>query len=207
MARITIFRAAGILVVALLCGTEVQFATGITTTDVPTTTSILTTGPTTAPIPTTTGPTTAPIPTTTGPTTATKPTTTAAATTVNSTTEPTNTTTGNMTTALSNMTTTINNMTTTITNMTTSSGGTTSVPKAQWQVKDKDGKLCILMDFGGTITEVTRKNTVNIPPDAHVSGNCSSPSHSAFFLYFSEGSGLSEQIWSDLRHKRELFRA
>ncbi|XP_041483003.1 lysosome-associated membrane glycoprotein 3-like isoform X2 [Lytechinus variegatus] len=197
MARINI-----VFVVALLCGTEVSLATGITNTDGPTTTPIsTTTGPTSTPTPTTTGPTTTTKPTTT------KPTTTAAATTVNSTTEPTIATTSNMTTAISNMTTTISNMTTalsnmttiisnmtTTTSMTTPSGGTTSAPKAQWQVKDEDGKLCILMNFGGTIM-VTRSYTVKIPPDAHVSGNCSSPSHSAFFLYFSEGSGLSIQYW------------
>ncbi|XP_041483001.1 A-agglutinin anchorage subunit-like [Lytechinus variegatus] len=206
MDRISISRAAGILVVALLCGTEVRLATGITNTD----------GPTTTPISTTTGPTSTPTPTTTGPTTTTKPTTTkptttmttAAATTVNSTTETTIATTSNMTTAISNMTTTISNMTTvlsnmttiisnmtTTTSMTTPSGGTTSAPKAQWQVKDEDGKLCILMNFSGTITLVTRSYTMKIPSDAHVSGNCSSPSHSAFFLYFSEGSGLSIQYW------------
>ncbi|XP_030837245.1 uncharacterized protein LOC115922473 [Strongylocentrotus purpuratus] len=78
------------------------------------------------------------------------------------------TTFSNMTTAVSNMTTsestTASDMTTAVSNMTTESGttstttsvtsGGTEAPEARWQVKDKNGKLCMIMYFDGTITDV-----------------------------------------------------
>ncbi|XP_030837770.1 cell wall integrity and stress response component 1-like [Strongylocentrotus purpuratus] len=99
-------------------------------------------------------------------------------------------------TTASDMTTTASDMTTTVSNMTTTSGttsttpsvksrGTTSAPKARWEVKDKDGKLCMLMDFNGTITDLANDVTEQIPPYASTSkSNCSSSSYSAFVLKF-----------------------
>nr|XP_054770863.1 uncharacterized protein LOC129278747 [Lytechinus pictus] len=67
------------------------------------------------------------------------------------------------------------------------SGGTTSAPGPRYRVKDKDGKLCMLIDFGGTITDVIHGKTLEIPTNANTSrSNCSSSSYAAFDLRFSE---------------------
>ncbi|XP_030838477.1 mucin-5AC-like [Strongylocentrotus purpuratus] len=86
------------------------------------------------------------------------------------------------TTAASNMTTESG---TTSTTQSVTPGGTTSAPKARWEVRDKDGKLCMIMDFDGTITDVINGVTEKIPSHASTSASdCSSSSYSAFVLDF-----------------------
>ncbi|XP_063967059.1 uncharacterized protein LOC129279428 [Lytechinus pictus] len=166
-----------------------------TTTAAHTTTQALTTGNTTTTAPTTTSATTTAAPTTTS-----SMTTTSNMTTMNMTTSPSNMTTMNMTTSSSNMTTmnttttpsnmTTINMTTTPSNMSTTATTTeqpltTSTPESRWKVTDKNGKLCMLMDFDGTIIYEKDIKYV-IPSTASIAkSSCLSPGYSRFVLEFS----------------------